>query len=69
MAGELALEAQKLEDLSTDTADRFVQAEAAIKVNADNIKLKATHEEVNSAIAGALDSITSLRLALPHFRR
>lgn len=55
---QVAITAQEIARVETETGERLTEAEAAILVNANKIELKASHAEVNELISGALEAIT-----------
>lgn len=56
--GEVDISAKRIEEVNEQAGDGIRRNEASIKVNADAIKLRATYDEVNETVGGAIAAIT-----------
>ncbi|MBY7981356.1 hypothetical protein KW452_02285 [Vibrio fluvialis] len=54
----IALTAKEIKRVETQTGQQFIQTNAAIKATADAINLKASYQDVNEIVSGALAAIT-----------
>ncbi|NAX08217.1 phage tail tip protein J-related protein, partial [Vibrio sp. V40_P2S30T141] len=58
VAATVAITAQQIERLETETGKQLIEAKAAIELNASKISQKASYSEVSEIVSGALDAIT-----------
>ncbi|EKO3640488.1 hypothetical protein M3898_000584 [Vibrio metschnikovii] len=58
IAATVAITAQQIERLETETGKQLIEAKAAIELNASKISQKASYSEVSEIVSGALDAIT-----------
>ncbi|WP_342652551.1 hypothetical protein NM449_17760 (plasmid) [Vibrio metschnikovii] len=58
VAATVAITAQQIERLETETGKQLTEAKAAIELNASKISQKASYSEVSEIVSGALDAIT-----------
>ncbi|ELZ5772568.1 hypothetical protein U0K82_001106 [Vibrio metschnikovii] len=57
IAATVAITAQQIERLETETGKQLIEAKAAIELNASKISQKASYSEVSEIVSGALDAI------------